>query len=68
MSISEYWGIAKKTLTEGANKVGFGLMISTVNPPNMGGQEFKDIWDESDQSKYGRRTPTRLVRYFCPAD
>jgi hypothetical protein len=66
--ILEYWNIAKKTLTEGANKVGFGLMVSTVNPPNNGGQEFKNIWDESDQFKFDRRTPSRLVRYFCPAD
>lgn len=66
--ILEYWNIAKKTLTEGANKVGFGLMVSTVNPPNNGGQPFKNIWDESDQFRYGRQTPSRLVRYFCPAD
>jgi len=66
--IQEYWNIAKKTLTEGANKVGFGLMVSTVNPPNNGGQEFKNIWDESDQARHGRSTPSRLVRYFCPAD
>jgi len=68
MSIRDYWNIAKKTLTEGAKKVGFSVMVSTVNPPNQGGQEFKDLWDESDQFRYGRKTPTRLVRYFCPAD
>ncbi len=66
--IQDYWNIAKKTLTEGANKVGFSLMVSTVNPPNNGGQEFKNIWDESDQARHGRGTPSRLVRYFCPAD
>ena len=66
--IQEYWNIAKKTLTEGANKVGFGLMISTVNPPNSGGLPFKRLWDDSDQFKYGRKTPSRLVRYFAPAN
>lgn len=66
--IREYWNIAKKTLTEGARKVGFALMVSTVNPPNNGGQEFKNLWDNSDQFKHGRQTPTRMVRYFCPAD
>lgn len=65
--IQEYWNIAKKTLTEGAKKVGFALVVSTVNPPNSGGKPYKDLWDESDQFKYGRRTPTRLVRYFVPA-
>jgi len=66
--IQEYWNIAKKTLTEGANKVGFAIMVSTVNPPNNGGQPFKTLWDDSDQFKYGRRTPSRLVRYFAPAN
>lgn len=66
--IQEYWNIAKKTLTEGANKVGFSLMVSTVNPPNSGGQAFKDLWDDSDQFRHGRRTPSRLVRYFAPAN
>jgi hypothetical protein len=66
--IREYWNIAKKTATEGANKVGFHVMLSTVNPPNNGGQPFKELWDESDQFRHGRKTPTKLVRYFCPAD
>jgi hypothetical protein len=67
VDIVEYWNIAKKTLTEGANKVGFALMVSTVNPPNNGGQEFKTLWDDSNQFKHGRNTPTKLVRYFAPA-
>jgi hypothetical protein len=66
--IQDYWNIAKKTLTEGAKKVGFALVVSTVNPPNSGGQEFKKLWDDSDQYKYGRVTPSRLVRYFMPAN
>ena len=65
--ITEYWNIVKKTLTEGANKVGFALMVSTVNPPNNGGQEFKNLWDESNQFRNGRITPSKLVRYFAPA-
>jgi hypothetical protein len=67
VDIREYWNIAKKTLTEGANKVGFALMVSTVNPPNNGGQEFKTLWDESNQFKHGRNTPSKLVRYFVAA-
>jgi hypothetical protein len=67
VDIVEYWNIAKKTLTEGANKVGFALMVSTVNPPNNGGQEFKNLWDQSNQFKHGRSTPTKLVRYFAAA-
>lgn len=67
VNIVEYWNIAKKTLTEGAKKVGFGLIVSTVNPPNNGGQEFKDLWDKSNHFSKGRNTETKLVRYFCPA-
>lgn len=66
--IQDYWNIAKKTLTEGARKVGFALCISTVNPPNSGGQEFKKLWDDSDHTRFGRVTPSRLVRYFMPAN
>jgi hypothetical protein len=66
--IQEYWNIAKKTLTEGARKVGFAIMVSTVNPPNSGGQAFKELWDDSDQFRHGRKTPSRLVRYFAPAN
>ncbi len=65
--ISEYWNIVKKTLTEGANKVGFALMVSTVNPPNSGGQDFKNLWDDSDQFRHGKKTTSKLVRYFAPA-
>lgn len=65
--ISAYWDIVKKTTTEGARKVGFALMVSTVNPPNAGGNEFKKLWDDSNQFKHGRNTPTKLVRYFSPA-
>lgn len=67
VDIVEYWNIVKKTLTEGANKVGFALMVSTVNPPNNGGQQFKLLWDDSNQFKHGRVTPSKLVRYFAPA-
>jgi len=65
--ISAYWNIVKKTTTEGAMKVGFAYVVSTVNPPNNGGQEYKKLWDDSNQFKYGRNTPSKLVRYFCPA-
>jgi hypothetical protein len=67
VNIVEYWNIAKKTLTEGAKKVGFGLMVSTVNPPNNGGQPFKELWDKSNQFSQGRITESKLVRYFAPA-
>jgi hypothetical protein len=62
--ISQYWGIVKKTLQRGAIRVGFALMPSTVNDANNGGDEFKLLWDSSDNIA---GTSTGLYRYFCPA-
>lgn len=67
MSIVEYWKMLKKVLSEGANKVGFAMVISTVNPPNVGGEDYKKLWDESNQFAEGRITTSGLVRYFTPA-
>jgi hypothetical protein len=67
MDIEAYWDVLKKVLTEGAEKVGFALVISTVNPPNLGGDQYKALWDKSNQFAKGRDTDSLLVRYFTPA-
>lgn len=67
MSIVEYWNVLKKVLTEGAKKVGTAMVISTVNPPNLGGEEYQMLWEKSSQFAEGRKTTTKLVRYFTPA-
>lgn len=64
--INKYWPIARKTLNKGIKRVGFALMISTVNDAENGGIEFKKVWDESDQSQ-NKVTATGLYRYFSPA-
>ena len=49
--------------------IGKALLTTTVEDMEQGGAPFKKIWDNSDQTKkVGKRTPSGLYRYFCPAD
>jgi len=48
--------------------IGKALLTTTVEDMDQGGAPFKKIWENSDQTKKtGRRTPSGLYRYFCPA-
>ena len=76
---SQFVSIILETLVEGAEKVGFAELPSTVNElTKKGGAEFKKVWDDatwvkpesedeemSDESE--EATANRLVRYYCPA-
>lgn len=49
--------------------IGKALLTTTVEDMEQGGAPFKKIWDNSDHNnKVGKRTPSGLYRYFCPAD
>lgn len=49
--------------------IGKALLTTTVEDMEQGGAAFKKIWDNSDQvTQTGKRTPSGLYRYFCPAD
>jgi hypothetical protein len=49
--------------------IGKSLLTTTVEDMEQGGAAFKKIWDNSDHTKKtGKRTPSGLYRYFCPAD
>jgi hypothetical protein len=49
--------------------IGKSLLTTTVEDMEQGGDAFKKIWDNSDHTKKsGKRTPSGLYRYFCPAD
>lgn len=64
---SEFLAIVSKTMVQGAKRVGFCELPSTVNELTKGGgAEFKKIWDLADHSK-NERTVNRIVRYFTPA-
>lgn len=64
--VSRYWPIVKKTMTQGAKRVGFGVIPSTLNESEDGGAQFKKLWDAADTSK-DKRSSNGLYRYFCPA-
>lgn len=64
---SEFLSIVMKTMVQGAKRVGFCELPSTVNELTKGGgAEFKKIWDLANHT-LGVRTPNRIVRYFTPA-
>lgn len=63
---STFISIVSKTLIKGVKRVGFIECPSTTNAMSNGGEEFKKVWDNSNQFKY-KRTPTRLVKYITPA-
>lgn len=64
---SEFLAIVSKTMVQGAKRVGFCELPSTVNELTKGGgAEFKKIWDLADHFK-NERTVNRIVRYFTPA-
>lgn len=64
--INQYWPIVKKTLTQGAKRVGFALLVSTVNDSENGGSAYKEIWNDSNHFD-NKMTGTGLYRYFTPA-
>jgi len=76
---SQFISIILETLVEGAEKVGFCELPSTVNElTKKGGAEFKKVWDDAtwvtegqnDEDNFDENadaTANRLVRYFCPA-
>lgn len=59
--------IISKTLVKGVKRVGFAECPSTTNAMSNGGEEFKKVWDNSNQFKYPEKTPTRFVKYVTPA-
>jgi hypothetical protein len=75
---SQFISIILETLVEGAEKVGFCELPSTVNElTKKGGAEFKRVWDDAtwvtddnkddDYDETNDATANRLVRYYCPA-
>lgn len=67
--IREAWRIERTCLIVGRRIVGKALMGSTVNPMDKGGEEYKQLWRDSDPSKRNAngRTTSGLYRLFIPA-
>tara|TARA_Y100000114_G_scaffold157154_1_gene187508 strand:- start:6170 stop:8269 length:2100 start_codon:yes stop_codon:yes gene_type:complete len=67
--IRDAWRIQRTCLIVGRKIVGKALVGSTVNPMDKGGQEYKDLWKDSDPKMRNEngRTKTGLYRLFMPA-
>ena len=67
--IREAWRIERTCLIVGRKIIGKALVGSTVNPMDKGGNQFKQLWEDSDVSKRNAngRTVSGLYRIFIPA-
>lgn len=67
--IREAWRINRTCLIVGRKIVGTAMVGSTVNPMNKGGQQYKDLWNDSDPTERNAngRTRSMLYRIFIPA-
>lgn len=70
VDIKEAWRIERTCLIVGKRVVGKALVGSTVNPMGKGGDEYKNLWEDSDPSERNAngRTRSGLYRIFIPAD
>jgi hypothetical protein len=70
VDIKEAWRIERTCLIVGKKVVGKALVGSTVNPMDKGGEEYKNLWEDSDPSERNDngRTRSGLYRLFIPAD
>ena len=68
--LAKNWGVTKTCLRVGARVVGKCMMGSTCNRLDSGGQEFKDIYEQSNLLTSGRnangQTSTGLYSLFIP--
>lgn len=67
--IREAWRIQRTCLIVGRRIVGKAMVGSTVNPMDKGGEEYKQLWADSDPLKRNAngRTTSGLYRLFIPA-
>ena len=67
-SVKKNWQIVKPCLTQGINIYGKAFMPSTVNEMEEGGEELRELWDNSDLSNLDANgnTGSGLYRYFTP--
>jgi len=68
-NIIDHWSNVKPTMVTGGKVVGKCFMGSTLNPRELGGKEFIDLYYGSDVTKRNAngRTTTGLYSFFLPA-
>ena len=66
--IREAWRIERTCLIVGRRIVGKALVGSTVNPMDKGGEEYKQLWKDSDphQAKCQRQNRIRTLQIIHP--
>lgn len=66
---SQYWGVVKTCLRLGSRIIGKAMVGSTVNAMKKGGEEFKKVWNLSDQNErnLNKQTKSGLYRLFIDA-
>lgn len=64
-----YWNVVKTSHQKGRVVFGKAMVVSTVNPMDEGGQEYFDVWNNSDLNKRddNGNTTSGLYRIFIPA-
>ena len=69
VDIREAWRIERTCLIVGKRVVGKALVGSTVNPMDKGGEEYKNLWEDSNPNERNAngRTKSGLYRIFIPA-
>jgi hypothetical protein len=69
VDIREAWRIERTCLIVGKRVVGKALVGSTVNPMDKGGEEYKNLWEDSNPNERNAngRTKSGLYRLFIPA-
>lgn len=65
----EYWSVVKTSHTIGMDIVGKSMVVSTVNSRSKGGQEFLNVWNQSDPNDRNDngQTQSGLYRIFIDA-
>lgn len=69
--VNEWWNQAhKRCHMVGSTIVGKAICGSTANPPNQGGKNYEDFYNNSKLSRRNKsgQTPTGLYSIFIPAD
>lgn len=66
---SQYWGVVKTCLRLGSRIIGKAMVGSTVNAMKKGGEEFKKVWNLSNQAdrNQNQQTKSGLYQLFIDA-
>lgn len=69
VKFDKYWSKVKTSHIKGRIIFGKSMVVSTINPMDEGGQEFKNVYDKSDVNDRNSNDQTKsgLYKIFIPA-